>query len=94
MTHSQLSTYVVRTKSGATLGKLTDVVYDMESYTIVQLVVTSGLIKTHEYRIHPQQIVSITDSTIVVDDTVAEIASADTKTSTIRSTPAMMRESE
>lgn len=70
MLHSQLEKLSVRTESGDEVGKLADAVYDIDSYTIVQLRVVTGLIRTEERMIHVSQIRSITDEAIIVDDTV------------------------
>lgn len=67
--HTQLIKKQVETKSGKELGKISDVVYDIDTYTIVQFVVSSGLLKSHHYRIHTNQIIAIQKEKIIVDDT-------------------------
>ena len=95
MSHQVLQKCTVQTASGEVLGRVSDVVYDCESYTIVQFVVTGGMLKSHIYHIHPHQIVSIASTLITVQDTVERIVEEETSSSQAPSTSAaMMREVE
>lgn len=94
MTHRQIASCTVITASGTTLGKVTDMVYDVDAYTVVQFVVTTGLLKTHEYRIHPHQILSITEKEITVEDTVVPLRGSEDTAIPTGASPAMMRETE
>lgn len=94
-THHDLTKLVVQTESGTVLGKVADTVYDMDSYTIVQFVVTGGMLKSHQYWIHPNQIVSITSGHMIVQDTVERITEDKALPSQAAgASPAMMRETE
>ena len=95
LSYQTLQKYTVHTASGEVLGKVSDVVYDCESYTIVQFVVTGGMLKSHVYHIHPNQIVSITSGHMIVQDTVERITEDEALPSrTAGSSPAMIRETE
>jgi uncharacterized protein YrrD len=95
MSHQALQKCTVQTALGEVLGKVSDTVYDCESFTIVQLVVTGGMLKSHLYHIHPHQIISITSTLITVQDTVERLAQDQTSSSRAPGTSAaMMREVE
>lgn len=93
MTHAQLSKLPVQTESGKELGRIHDVMYDIDGFGIVQIMVTGGMIKRSEYTIHIEQIVQITAAHIVVRDAVLGAISERTKPLPQGASPAMMRES-
>jgi uncharacterized protein YrrD len=77
VSHQTLQKYTVQTASGEVLGKISDIVYDCDSFTIVQFIVSGGILKSHLYHIHPHQIISITSACITVQDTVDRIVRDD-----------------
>jgi len=71
----------VYTQSGTHLGKVADFSFDTETQTVTQYTVKrSGLITDlwpKELLIHPDQVISLTDEKMVVDDNT--IAGVETK---------------
>lgn len=93
MTHGQLSALGVVTESGQELGKAHDMVYDIDAYSIVQLVVTGGMLKRHEYTISVEDIVKISDTRIVVRDAAVRPKASSSDVLPQGVSPAMMRKS-
>jgi sporulation protein YlmC with PRC-barrel domain len=94
MQYSQLMKLSVQTKGGIELGRVEDMVYDIESHTIVQYIVRSGMLRQKEYRVHPSQVLTITTTTMIVEDTC--IYDGETESTSRRvpsgASPAMMRD--
>ena len=95
MSYQALQKCTVQTISGEVIGKVVDTIFDIDNFTILQLVVAGGMLKSHMYHIHPNQIVSITNTIITVQDTVERIVQEQSVSSrTPGTSTAMMREVE
>lgn len=68
---SQLKKLSVETKSGFVLGKIKDIIFETEGQSILQYEV-GGLVG-RKYLISREQIVSIDDKKMIVEDNVAKI---------------------
>lgn len=68
---SQLKKLPVETKSGSALGKVKDVVLEIEGQSVVQYEV-GGLVGK-KYLIGREQVISIDDKKMIVEDNVAKI---------------------
>lgn len=94
VSHTQLVKLSVVTQSGVELGRIDDIVYDIDQHQVLQYVVRSGMLKQHEYRIHRAQVVSVTAQVMTVEDTVERSKKELQNTESLPSgaSPAMMRE--
>ena len=91
--HTQLEKFLVMTESQEELGRVHDVIYDDSFHTVVQYIVTSGMLRQKEYHIAPSQIKKITEKYIIVDDAcVATKQKQELPLSFSDPNPAMMRE--
>jgi len=88
----QLKKFVVETKSGMHLGKVLDVVLEIDGHSIVQYEV-GGLI-SKKYLINREQVMSISDKKIIVEDNVGSIEVKKVHGSAHSPEPAMMIEVE
>ncbi len=68
--YSQLKKLPVETRSGTVLGRVSDVVLDVEVQHIVQYEVKQSRLSTKKYVINREQVVSITAEKIIVEDAV------------------------
>lgn len=95
VTYSQLTKLLVRTESGTELGHVHDVVLDVDSHAAVQYILTSGMIRTKTYEIAPKQILSITETEMIVEDTLTPILNEEVEQSMpAGATPVMLVETE
>ena len=70
ISYSQLRKLSVETKSGEVLGHVGDVVFDLDGQLVVQYEVRSSILSTKKYTISREQVLSITDKKMLVDDAV------------------------
>lgn len=68
----------VETQSGVYIGKVTDVILDIEQYSVVQFKVQHGF-KRQTLLIHPGQIKRIEEKRIIVIDAVMKELEAETE---------------
>lgn len=68
--YSKLKHLPVRTVSGTKLGKVHDLVFDVDGHQILQYVVKPNLFGTDTYLIGKDQVVRITAELMEVDDSV------------------------
>ncbi len=92
--HSQLTKLMVRTESGTELGRVHDVMYDIDSHAVSQYVVTSGILRQTTLEVAPQQVLSITMTEMIVEDTLTPIENEAEQTMPIGANPALLAESE
>lgn len=74
MSYSQLKKLSVETKSGEVLGHVGDLVMDVDGHTIVQYEVKSSMLSTKKYMISREQVISITEEKMIVEDAVVGAA--------------------
>lgn len=72
ITLSQFKKLKVETKSGQTLGKVYDLVFDVEGQSVVQYFVRQTIM-SEKYLISRNQVISINDKKMVVEDSVKKI---------------------
>ena len=67
---SELKRLSVETKSGNVLGKIKDIVFEIDGQLIAQYIVKSSMIGGKEYIINRDQVVNFKDGKMIVDDSV------------------------
>ena len=72
--YSQLKKLKVETVSGTVLGYVNDIIIDVNTHSILQYKVKSSVLRTKEYLIHKNQVVSIKEDKVVVEDNVEKEA--------------------
>lgn len=73
LSFKQLKKLAVVTVSGTVLGKVHDLVFDVEGQMILQFQVSSGLMSGHEYLINREQVRGFNQKQMVVDDNVQAV---------------------
>lgn len=87
----KLKKYIVETESGVKLGKVSDLILDIDDHSVVQYVVRPAFFSSKEYLIGHQQIVRFEDSKIIVEDTIAKVGIKQKSKATASPEPVMMR---
>jgi sporulation protein YlmC with PRC-barrel domain len=67
----QLKKYSFETLSGTKLGKAFDLIFDIDSQSIVQYIVKPSMISSDEYLINRDQVIKFEKEKIIVDDNVS-----------------------
>ena len=93
-TFQELKKLPVETESGFYLGKVVDLVLDIETESVIQLVVKQGVFLREEVLISRAQIVAITVEKIIVEDTVRPIEDDGGKALSVDTEPVAMSEVE
>jgi sporulation protein YlmC with PRC-barrel domain len=83
----QLKTLHVETTSGQTLGKIHDLILDIDSQSILQYEVRASMIGGKEYLISRDSIIRFEETKMVVDDNIKPISSKEEKTKLTGMTP-------
>lgn len=90
---NQLKKYIVETESGARLGKIFDVVLDIDAHAVAQYAVRHFFFSLKEYLISPNQIVRFEENKMIVQDTVAKVGAEKERRQVVpKAEPVMMRE--
>ena len=74
VTLKQLKNLEVETVSGTHLGKIFDIVFEIDGQLVAQYEVKSSILSTKKYLISRDQLVRFESEKIIVDDNVGEIA--------------------
>lgn len=86
---------IVETERGVRVGRARDLVVDIDSWQVVQIVVRSGWLRTRTYLVHRNQIVSVSEQKIIVHDSVLRAERPETGEALAADVePVVMRESE
>ncbi|MBI2990351.1 MAG: PRC-barrel domain-containing protein [Candidatus Magasanikbacteria bacterium] len=91
---AQLKRLQVRTQSGIYLGKVRDFVVDSSDHSIVQYIVRSRRLASREYLIHRNQVLSISETQITVEDSLAASRQVTEEKSPNRAEPVSITEVE
>lgn len=67
----KLKTLPVKTASDTMLGHVHDVIIDSEAHVVVQYEVHSSLLRHETYLINREQVISVTEKAMIVDDSIA-----------------------
>ncbi|PIR03139.1 MAG: hypothetical protein COV60_01910 [Candidatus Magasanikbacteria bacterium CG11_big_fil_rev_8_21_14_0_20_43_7] len=70
ITYSQLKKLPVETRSGEVLGHVGDIVFDIDGQQVLQYEVKSSMLSTKKYMVGREQVVSITEKKMIVEDAV------------------------
>jgi len=73
ITFSQLKKLKIETKSGQMLGKISDIIFDVEGQSAAQYLVKGSVVSTKKYLISRSQVIKIDEEKMIVDDNVEEI---------------------
>jgi len=97
ITLSQLKKLAVETKSGTKLGRVYDLVFEVEGQSVAQYFVKSSVVSMNigmdKYLISRSQVLSINDKKMVVEDSVKKIESdEEVERGGVDVRPATMRE--
>ena len=71
LTFKQLKKMTVETLSGATLGRVHDIIFDTEGQNIIQYMVKAGTLSKEELLISRDQVVRFEEKKMTVYDTAA-----------------------
>ncbi len=83
----------VETKSGTNLGKIADIIFDIDSHTALQYIIKPSFISAREYTIAKDQVLSINEEKMIVEDnTISQEKKEKETKKTLSPNPAMMRE--
>lgn len=72
----QLKHLPVRSHSGITLGRVSDLVFDADSHHIVQYIVHAYPLPTRTYLIHESQVEAFTDQAMIVQDGMSSVSTS------------------
>lgn len=72
LTFKQLKKMSVETISGTPLGKVQDIIFDIEGQNIIQYIVKSGTITTEEHLISRDQVIRFEEKKMIVYDTAVK----------------------
>ncbi len=70
LSFKQLKHLSVETRSGTFLGHVHELTIDATGQMILQYTVRTSLIDRHEYLIHREQVISVSEKKMIVDDGV------------------------
>ncbi|OGH71706.1 MAG: hypothetical protein A2921_02905 [Candidatus Magasanikbacteria bacterium RIFCSPLOWO2_01_FULL_43_20b] len=73
ITYKQLKKLPVETKSGKYLGRLRDIVFEIDEQIVVQYGVSPSLLSGKKYLISREQVLNISAEKVVVDDSVMRV---------------------
>ncbi len=90
----KIKALTVTTASGLVLGHVKDAVIDSEAQVLVQYEVHSPILRHETYLINREQVVRITESEMVVDDSIASLTQKKSRLEPlpVSPTPAVLRE--
>jgi len=94
ITLKELKKYTVQTSSGQKLGKVSDIVLDVDSQMVAQYEVRSGCINTKKYLVNRDQVVRFEPGMLIVDDGLVKQGKKDPVKgeSGVKMEPVVMRE--
>ena len=84
----------VRTHSGVYLGKTKDCVIDCTDHSVVQYLVRAHRLATREYLIHRSQVLSVSDTEMIVEDSLISSSQVPEAKTSNRPEPVSMTEAE
>ena len=89
----QLKNMAVETASGSSLGKIYDIVFEIEGQLVAQYYVRPNFISSKKYIVGRDQVVRFEEEKLIVDDAVAKVHIKDEKRKRMpQASPVAMRE--